>query len=133
MTHLVRIVVLSAMASSWCAKASAQDMSSTNWRLVEIREERIPADAPPTLSFAADGSVSGDGGCNQFKGRFVTNGNSILLSPLASTMMICEDAISDRETLFLSALQEARQFETDDTKLVLKNVMGEPILALTVD
>ena len=134
MKHFGWFCVTVASAIFLCAGAEAQGLNATTWRLVEIGGDRFAIDQEtPLLTFEPDGNVSGDGGCNRFKGRFVTNGSAILLSPLAATMMLCEEAVSDMEARFLAALQEAREFEIDENTLVLRSAAGETVASLTAD
>lgn len=133
MNNLTQFIVVAGLACCFSAGAYAQDLSSTTWRLTAMGGDSIEDDDAPSLTFAADGTVSGNGGCNQFKGRFVTNEDAILFSPLATTMMICEDAVSDREMVFLAALQTVRAFDTAESDLILKDAGGATVLTLTAD
>ena len=61
-----------------------------------------------TALFAADGSLSGSGGCNNYSSTYQLAGDQITISPITSTMMACEKGM-DQETIVLSALQNAQQ------------------------
>jgi heat shock protein HslJ len=43
----------------------------------------------------ADGSINGFAGCNRYFGRFQSNGDSLTIGPLATTVMACEQPIVD--------------------------------------
>ncbi|MFT3851268.1 MAG: META domain-containing protein [Ilumatobacteraceae bacterium] len=59
----------------------------------------------------ADGSVSGNAGCNNFNGSVTVDGDSLTFGPLASTMMACtKDALTQQETDFLAALKNTASF-----------------------
>ena len=60
-----------------------------------------------TALFAADGSLSGSGGCNNYSSTYQLEGDQITISPITSTMMACEKGM-DQETIVLAALQGAR-------------------------
>ncbi len=123
----LRNILLSAAVCLWSTGANAEELSAVTWKLSAIGRVETQASPDAFLKLEIDGSVSGNGGCNQFMGRFVTNGSAILFSPLASTMMICDDAVSDNEALFLSALQAAREFEVKGTELVLMDASETPV------
>lgn len=55
------------------------------------------------------GVVSGVAGCNNYTGSFIAEGSAFSISPLATTMMLCEDppGIMEQEAAFLAALQGA--------------------------
>lgn len=60
-----------------------------------------------TITFKADGTVFGDAGCNRFTGTYTTDGDSITIGPLATTLMACEQSVMDAEQTFLVRLQAA--------------------------
>ncbi len=76
-----------------------------------------------TAVFAADGTVSGNGGCNSFSGAYTTDGNAITIGPLASTMMACAEDVMQQEAAYLAALQSAATYQ----------VMGDTMQLRTAD
>lgn len=87
-----------------------------------------------TAVFAADGTVSGTAGCNNFTGTYTTEGNNITISPLASTMMACADeAINQQETAYLAALQSATTYQIIDDILELYAADGNWVLAFSAE
>jgi heat shock protein HslJ len=84
-----------------------------------------------TAVFAADGTVSGSGGCNTYNGPFTTDGETIRIGPLASTKKLCgsPDGVDDQEATFLTAMQAATkhllagyvlQLRADDDALLVE-------------
>jgi hypothetical protein len=71
-----------------------------------------------TITFAKDGTVFGDSGCNRFTGGYKVKGDRITIGPLASTMMACPQPQMDAEASFLFKLQAAVSYSA--TKKVLK-------------
>jgi heat shock protein HslJ len=71
-----------------------------------------------TITFAKDGTVFGDSGCNRFTGGYTVKGDRITIGPLASTMMACPQPQMDAEATFLFKLQAAVSYHA--TKKVLK-------------
>lgn len=72
-----------------------------------------------TITFEADGSVFGDAGCNRFTGTYTTDGNGISIGPLATTLIACEDAVMDAETIFLTKVQAAVSYQALPKRLKL--------------
>jgi len=69
-----------------------------------------------TATFAADGMLSGNGGCNQYSGSYVLTGTSaIAVSPLATTRMMCPDPAMTQETNYLGILQNAATWVVSGT------------------
>ncbi|MCL4267484.1 MAG: META domain-containing protein [Anaerolineae bacterium] len=77
-----------------------------------------------TAVFAADGTVSGNGGCNSFSGTYTTDGRNITISPLVSTMMACQEDVMQQETAYLAALQSAATYQLMGDTLELFTAEG---------
>lgn len=92
------------------------------------------ASEPPSpqifLRLDAEGGVSGNGGCNGFMGRFVTNAEAILFSPLAATSMYCDEPVMAAEHAFLAAIEAARQFGLEHGVLELRDADGVLLVRL---
>jgi heat shock protein HslJ len=69
--------------------------------------------------FTAD-AISGNGGCNRFNGPFTTDGDTITIGPLASTLMACtDDALNQQEQRYTAALEAAKTFSLAGDRLEL--------------
>ena len=84
------------------------------------------------MTFEPSGALSGSGGCNQYSTTYRTDGSSIAIGQIASTLMACEGDRGAQETAFLSALQGATTWRLgDDGNLVLSGagdiVAGPPV------
>lgn len=77
-----------------------------------------------TLTFSSDGSVYGNGGCNNYNGPFnltgttTAKGSGLIIGPLTSTKMSCA-ATSQQESTYLEILQKTRAYVVDGTQLTL--------------
>jgi heat shock protein HslJ len=81
-----------------------------------------------TMSFDADGQVSGNGGCNQYSGGYSVDGSNISIGPLRSTMMACPDeAVGTQEAQFLAALDMVETWSLAGDTLTLHGP-GDTIL-----
>ena len=72
-----------------------------------------------TASFGADGMLHGSGGCNDYNGSYVLNGESLSIGPLATTRKACEEPIMEQEDRFLAALQAATGYRLEPHIIVL--------------
>jgi heat shock protein HslJ len=79
-----------------------------------------------TMNFAADGTVSGNAGCNTFTGTYETSGTTLTVGPLASTRMACAEpaGVMEQETQFLTALQNAATYELSNNTLTIRDAGG---------
>ena len=85
------------------------------WDLVTLQATGQSAESTGglglTLTFAADGKVSGSGGCNSFGGTATTDSQGRLQLPdLVSTLRGCDGPISEREARYFGNLREARGY-----------------------
>ncbi len=99
------------------------------WLAEDIAGGGVIDRAQTTLTIAADGTVSGSGGCNRYHGKAVVSGAAIQFGPLAATRMACSPALMDQEAKLLGALAAARSWRADDMrhKLELLGVDGSVV------
>ncbi len=84
------------------------------WMLLGYGDAGNPTLVEPgtnvTLQFAEDNSLSGFSGCNGFFGPYELTGEEIQIGPLGSTMMACENGMT-QESVVTSALQQAYKID----------------------
>lgn len=115
----------------WGMAASAERLPGSEWGPTELNGEGFTPVSEIFLQFEQDGRVFGHGGCNTFRGSFVTNEDAILFSPVAMTQMACPPEISQQEFDFTAALMTVRLFERDGISLMLSNSEGDVVLRMT--
>ncbi|UQN10164.1 META domain-containing protein [Deinococcus sp. QL22] len=87
----------------------------TTWRLVGFQ-----GDTPLTVTFSADGQISGSGGCNTFRGRYNVDDQALSVGPLASTRRACPSPeLQAQEQRFLQDLQQVTRLEVTGALLTL--------------
>ena len=109
---------------------SAETLHGSEWSPVEINAAVFEPVSEIFLRFEQDGRFFGNGGCNTYRGSFVTNEDAILFGPAAATMMACSEEISDQEYQFLQALNSVRMFTRDGIDLDLLNAEGQVLLRM---
>jgi putative lipoprotein len=104
-----------------------------DWRLARLGDTDVPAAIRTTLAIAADGKVSGRGGCNGFGGSAAIKGGTIKFSRMVSTMMACAQDVMDQERRFLQGLEKARRWEIHRASglLALLDGQGRPLMTLS--
>ena len=91
--------------------AGGAELTAVRWRATFIGAEPVPDDAGIWVLFEVDGSIGGNAGCNSFSGSLEKTDAGVKVGPLGATRMACPNPAMDRETAFLSALQQATVFE----------------------
>jgi heat shock protein HslJ len=77
-----------------------------------------------TANFGADGSLTGNSGCNTYSAAYTVDGDKISIGPTATTQMACEQAVMDQEQQYLAALSTAATYRIDGSKLELRAADG---------
>ena len=108
-------------------QAQSQDLAGTSWEAVNFyngNQAIVGTVTGTTLTaeFGKDGTLSGNGGCNNYSGPYTVDGDKIKIGPLASTMMACSDpeGVMEQETQYLAALQMAESYQVEGQVLELR-------------
>ena len=72
-----------------------------------------------TLGFGYDDDAFGSTGCNRFRGGVLVEDDAITFGPAATTRMMCEPALAEQETAWLSALAQVAHFRLGENQLTL--------------
>lgn len=106
-------------------------LSQSNWRLFSLNGQKVnvtDGTSIPTLAFDPQNmQVSGNSGCNSFTGGFTTDKETITLSNLASTRMMCPDM--KMETAFLSTIANVNNYSIYEGRLVLNDASGKQLMS----
>jgi heat shock protein HslJ len=106
-------------------------MTGIEWRPTLLGADEIATDSGMFVLFAVDGSIKGNGGCNNFFGSLQTTNGDLSVGELGSTRMACPANIMRNETAFLQALQDTTRFEMGENSLQLLGA-GDVLLAALV-
>lgn len=86
----------------------------TSWLAEDIGGRGVIDYAQTTISFDADGRVSGSGGCNRYFGPVTIQENMITFGVLGSTRRACPPALMDQEQKFFNALAASRSYRFEE-------------------
>lgn len=96
----------------------------TGWVLTSLTnpsgEIAIPPTSAPVFNLSEDGSMNGNGGCNQLLSEFSSGDGAISFGEIASTMMFC-DGLMELEAEFTNALNVVTRFEISGDRLQLSD------------
>ncbi|WP_240230493.1 META domain-containing protein [Devosia lacusdianchii] len=112
--------------------AASEGWPDGSWLVEDIDGRGVIDNLQTVLVVAADGQVSGTGGCNSIGGKARIDGVAIHFGELFSTEMACAPAIMDQESKFLDALGRAASYRIDAQrdKLILVDAAGSDIMVL---
>lgn len=108
-------------------------LTGVNWRPEVLGAESMPNDSGMFVQFEVDGSFKGHGGCNSFFGSLERSESGVSIGPIGATRMACPEPIMERETAFIGALQNTKQFEHGRDSLQLLDSNRTLLAELIVD
>jgi heat shock protein HslJ len=130
-------VIVSAMGLAMLAGCGSSGMSlvGPNWVVsaydVGGTLKHTIAGSTVTVTFAADGMVSGSGGCNTYSGKYSLTGDRLKLGRLAVTAMAClKPGVMEQEAAFLAALGRSTRFASSSGPVTLTDDSGTTQVAL---
>lgn len=82
------------------------------------------------VQFAAEGLLSGHGGCNHFGGGYTQKDAELTIEGLISTRMACAPDIMTKENELLRALEASHHIEATHTALKIFGADGAVLLDL---
>lgn len=112
--------------------ASSVVTPTGRWLAEDIAGAGVIDRLQTVLEIAADGTVSGSGGCNSLHGTAEIAGQEITFGALAVTKKLCSAAVMDQEDRFFAQLARVRSWQIDPTrrKLLLLDESGQTIMVL---
>mgnify|MGYP001815022645 CR=1 FL=1 len=126
-----RITPLFLAAALMTAQATmAETIADTAWTPVALNDTPFEPAGETFVQFNPDGSYFGKDGCNRIRGRYVTNGDAVLLGPAAATMMACPQEIMEQAQAVTKALMAARNYEIRGEELVLLDAEANTLVRL---
>jgi putative lipoprotein len=78
-------------------------------------------DAEAMLSFGADGTLTGNTGCNQIGGKYKVEGDQITFDSIVSTLIACPDLQMAQEKTMLQVLADTASFKIEGNTLTITN------------
>jgi heat shock protein HslJ len=126
---VVGMIVLLAVIASVSAGGDSDDegLADTSWVVTDMQGVELAEGVPATLAFTGT-TVQANAGCNTASGNYKTSGDTIDVSPLASTLTACEGPVNDMESAFFARLQTAETYEIEDETLAIDGPDGPIVL-----
>lgn len=132
---LVALLAAVALAIAACGSGSTPSPSGpdlplegTTWQLTEYVGAaggvvNVPAGVTVTATFA-DGTLSGNGGCNNYSAAYTVDGETLTIGEVQATLMACTGAAGPVEPPYLAILPKVATFSITGDTLELLNETG---------
>ena len=107
-----------------------------NWTVISVLYDdairSVVVDTDLTADFSADGMISGNTGCNSFRGDYTLEGEKLRVGALTATKNDCPTTqAAEQEAGYLAALESAVRIEQAGPELTLLNAKGQKAVTLT--
>jgi len=109
----------------------ASDLENTQWQLVSGQDITLSDDVVVSAAFT-EGNVFGSSGCNQYRGPYTLDGDSLEIGRTAGTLMACPPPADEIERAYLAALAQVARWAIDGEELVLSNADENELLRYEV-
>lgn len=109
------------------ASEPMSQLTNTAWQLMSLNGQSVPDQNRPTLSFEQE-RLNGSAGCNNYFASFQVDGDRIEIQNIGSTRKICE-GLMERETQYLSGLQQAGQYKLKNNQLEISTPEGSLVFS----
>ena len=104
-------------------------LANTNWQLQRTEMSgMVPPDVTVIAFFGAEGSLSGNAGCNPYNSTYVVSDQVITIHQPVAGMALCGDPADSVEQNYLRLLPQAANFRIEGGQLVITNNSGIEIL-----
>jgi len=119
-------------------KAISQGLADTAWDVVAYNNGReavvgLLLGTEITANFGADGTVSGNAGCNQYFANYSVDGNAIEIGLTGTTFMFCPEppGVMEQESEYLAALQSAATYRIEGDQLEMRTAADQIAVMMT--
>lgn len=107
-------------------------LANTSWQLIGyLSGDQLTPVLDGTsvgISYHADGSYAGNGGCNDYGGTYTVSGSQIAMTAPSSTGKACADEVMQQENAYFSLLPTAANYQTSDGQMTITDGSGQTIL-----
>ncbi len=133
-SYAFREGTLTLVSSAATGILSLAALAGTDWTLVSLAGQPVPAGAqPPTIVFDS-GRVSGFGGCNHYTGQVEERTpGTIAIDRLAATKMACPSPAMEVEDRYFATLATVSQYTFVASRLLLSGADGSTSQQLTFE
>ena len=118
--YLLIVLVLNLILSACSSQVSP---ITGSWKLTAYGSPDAPTPAvtevDATLTFDADGKISGNDGCNSMSGQYEVSGDQITFSQVTSTLMACAEPQMVQEQAVYQVFSDAATFKLESGTLTI--------------
>lgn len=107
--------------------ADELDLTATSWTVTELAGAPVLEVGAPTVTFDAEGRITGSGGVNRFHASFEHSETSVSFGPVAATKMAGSPDLMEQEHRFFAVLEAASTLARAGDSLTLSGTSDDGI------
>jgi heat shock protein HslJ len=122
------IFLFTLLTSTGCALMDDRDDPRAimgDWHIEKVGDSPVIDKSPASISFTESGTVAGNASCNRYSGQYTFINGVIRILPLATTRMMCSEALMEQEKRVLLMVEQIGAAEIENGMLILKGSEGE--------
>lgn len=119
------LVLIVACSQTERLRMRVDELSSTDWALMEIDGSAVIDRVQSTIRFEENDRIVGWGGCNRYFAAVRSGFNYFEVGPIGSTRRICPPVVMEQEERFFAALQKASSIRMEGDDLVIDSEATE--------
>ncbi|WP_169711830.1 META domain-containing protein [Henriciella litoralis] len=112
------------------ARVDIADLTGKEWMVAMLDGAPVLSTSRVTVSFDADGRISGQASCNAYTGSYKVNKSALYVGPLALTRKACVGPLMEQERTFMALLESVSDMSLDDSGTL--TIRGEDGKTLTM-
>lgn len=120
-----------------CASTKLEgSLNGTSWTVQSLNKQAVLPSSPLTLSFTAEGKISGSTGCNSYLAdyTYTASARTIAVASINRTFKSCVPSeVMTQERKFLQALQAAASYKVDSESMTLCAADGTETITFVED
>ena len=130
--QVLLVAIAVAFALSACSVITGHtQLEGPNWKLAQYVTGSGLLDVPQSVDVNAifeDGTVNGNGGCNQYTAPYSVNGSDIHIAGVGATKTACPAPWSTVEAQYFINLTTASRFSVSGGTLTFQDATGTTVL-----
>jgi heat shock protein HslJ len=128
------LVLWALVAATTACGGSDADLTAQTWVLTEVAGAAAAPNAIATLTFADDGTLSGNTGCNSFSTSYAVDGSSLAITmPAAATLRACEGPLTNQETALFETMESTDAYVISGQRLELLDASGRTLATYSAE
>lgn len=124
------LAILAGLVLMAAGESLAGVLQGSEWKPLRMGGLEVPEESSAFVRFESKGRLVAYSGCNRMMAEYTARDGVIFIGPVVATRMMCAETLMQREAALATALEQARSYRRDRTRLVLFDATNQPGLEM---